>query len=351
VAVAPLLAAGAALLSAFTILRGYGPHDEGLMLAWAGRIADGQWPYRDFWCNYGPGQPLVLAGLVKALGPSLLWWRVLRVALDALVAVLAYRLVRREAGPGWALGAWLAVAGAMAFPTGPGPNPPALALALAALLAVRRTPAGAGALAGLAIAVRPEIGLAVAAAVVVTSRSWRPAASAGAVAGVVLAPFVLVAGAAMADQVLGFAAIQGQQRLPFPLEPDVGWDLNRLFEHFFPALLVVGAVGPGWPGRRRPGLSAGAHRRVSPRPAVRRAGRRARAVRCDRGPTRRARRPRRRPGRDRAARRRPPGRAAPAPAGTGRAARGGRRRCARAAARRARAGAGHRRRARPDAGG
>ena len=25
------------------------------------RIADGQWPYRDFWCNYLPGQPLVQA--------------------------------------------------------------------------------------------------------------------------------------------------------------------------------------------------------------------------------------------------------------------------------------------------
>ena len=75
VAAGALLALGAAALSAFTILRGYAPHDEGLMLAWARRIADGQWPYRDFWSNYAPGQPLLLAALVKVFGPSLLWWR------------------------------------------------------------------------------------------------------------------------------------------------------------------------------------------------------------------------------------------------------------------------------------
>ena len=72
-----LIGVGAAL-SAFTILREVGPHDEGLMLQAAARVAGGQWPYRDFWFNYGPGQPLVLAALWKAFGPSLLAWRVLR---------------------------------------------------------------------------------------------------------------------------------------------------------------------------------------------------------------------------------------------------------------------------------
>src|ERR1700757_2374580 len=55
-----LLAAG---LSAFTILQGIAPHDEGLMLQAGARIAAGEWPYRDFWTNYPPGQPLVLAAL------------------------------------------------------------------------------------------------------------------------------------------------------------------------------------------------------------------------------------------------------------------------------------------------
>ena len=48
---------------------------------------------------------------------------------DATIALLAYRLARRHAPESYALGAWLAVAGAMAFPFHPGPNPPALALA------------------------------------------------------------------------------------------------------------------------------------------------------------------------------------------------------------------------------
>jgi hypothetical protein len=43
-----LLFAGAALLSGVTLLDGIQPNDEGLMLAAADRIADGQVPYSDF---------------------------------------------------------------------------------------------------------------------------------------------------------------------------------------------------------------------------------------------------------------------------------------------------------------
>ena len=83
---AALLLAGAALISAVTILQGIQPNDEGLMLQAAGRIADGQVPYRDFWWFYPPGQPYVLAFLWKLFGPSLLTWRILRVLCDAAVA-------------------------------------------------------------------------------------------------------------------------------------------------------------------------------------------------------------------------------------------------------------------------
>ena len=162
IAVLFLLAAG---LSAVTILRGIGPQDEGLMLQWAARLADGQWPYRDFWSNYAPGQGLALAALWKAFGPSLLAWRVLRVLTDALVSVLVYALVRREASRGPALLAWVAAAAAMAWPSTPGPNPSALALIFGALLLARRRPLVAGALCGLAIAFRPELGCAGALAV------------------------------------------------------------------------------------------------------------------------------------------------------------------------------------------
>src|SRR5437016_3498016 len=33
------------------------------MLQAAARMAGGQWPYRDFWWNYGPGQPPVAGAL------------------------------------------------------------------------------------------------------------------------------------------------------------------------------------------------------------------------------------------------------------------------------------------------
>jgi hypothetical protein len=263
VAAGALLALGAAALSAFTILRGYGPHDEGLMLAWARRIADGQWPYRDFWSNYAPGQPLLLAALVKLFGPSLLWWRIVRVAIDATVSVLAFAYVRREGGTGWALGAWVAVAGAMAWPSGPGPNAPALALGLGALLLARRAPVGAGALAGLAVFVRPEIGVAAALGAVLEARrrgaeggAGRAAISATAVAVLALAPFAIVAGGAMADQVLGFASLQDLQRLPFPLDYDGGFDPNKLLEFYLPAVLLAGsALWAGWALARRDGFA------------------------------------------------------------------------------------------------
>ena len=263
VAAGALLALCAAALSAFTILRGYGPHDEGLMLAWARRIADGQWPYRDFWSNYAPGQPLLLAALVKLFGPSLLWWRIVRVAIDATVSVLAFAYVRREGGTGWAVGAWVAVAGAMAWPSGPGPNAPALALGLGALLLARRAPVGAGALAGLAVFVRPEIGVAAALGAVLEARrrgaeggAARVALAATAVAVLSLAPFAIVAGGAMTDQVLCFASVQDLQRLPFPLDYDEGFDPNKLLEFYLPAILVAGsALWAGWALVRRDGFA------------------------------------------------------------------------------------------------
>ncbi len=60
------------------------------MLQAGARVADGQLPYRDFYANYGPGQYYLLGALDWMLGPSLLAWRVVRVLLDAAIAVLAY---------------------------------------------------------------------------------------------------------------------------------------------------------------------------------------------------------------------------------------------------------------------
>lgn len=247
------LGAATLLLCGCTMLWQVSPHDEGLMLAWGGRIADGQAPYRDFWCNYAPGQPLLLAGLVKLFGPSLLSWRVLRLAVDVIVALLAYVLARRHASEGWALAGWLAAAGAMAFPTGPGPNPTALALGLGAVALAPRRAAGAGALAGAACFFRPEIGVACVAGAMLEagSRRVRVAAAAAVVAAAALGPFVIALGGDMLPQTVGFVDEQRLQRLPFPFVPHVGFDPNKLLEFWMPLILAIGCAAWLAFGRRR----------------------------------------------------------------------------------------------------
>ena len=250
---AVLFALGAAL-SGFTILRGIEPHDEGLMLQWSARIAHGEWPYRDFWINYGPGQPLLLGGLWKALGPSLLVWRIVRTAIDATIGVLAFSIVRRDAPGRLAFGAWAAVAGAMAFPTGPGPNPPALALVLGAMLLVTRSPAGAGALCGVAAVFRPELGVAGAIAVALRGGGARSAAVAAGVAVLGYLPFFVVAPGDLLSDTFGFLAVQHLQRLPLPTRYAAGLDPEKLIEFLIPWILLAGAalwgVAAGVRGRR-----------------------------------------------------------------------------------------------------
>src|SRR4051794_5403887 len=123
-------------------------------------MGGGQWPWRDFSWAYGPGEPLVVMAAGKLLGPSLLWWRLLRVAADATAALLIWALVRGER-PRWALAAWAAAAVTAAQPTSANPAGPALAFALAAvLLASRRQAAWAGAAAAAAAFWRPDMGAA-----------------------------------------------------------------------------------------------------------------------------------------------------------------------------------------------
>jgi hypothetical protein len=245
-----VLFALAALLSGVTMLWGINPHDEGLVLQAGARIADGQLPYRDFYANYGPGPYFLSALQDLVFGPSLLTWRVVRVGLDATVAVLAFALARRDAPVPLALGAWLAAAAAMAFPSIPSPNPPAIALGLGAILLTRRTPAGAGALAGLAVVFRVDAGLAAVAGVAIAAfadrglrAAVRSAIAAGIVAAALLAPVVLAAPREFWDQTLGFALDeQGLQRLPLPGAWDGGFEPNRILHHYIPYVLLGAAA-------------------------------------------------------------------------------------------------------------
>jgi hypothetical protein len=250
VPVAVLLFVLGALLSGLSIRWGINPHDEGLMLQAGERIADGQLPYRDFYANYGPGQYFLIGGLDWLFGPSLLTWRIVRVLLDAGVAVLAYALVRRDAPEPLALGAWLAVAAAMAYPSIPHPNPTALALAFGGLLLAERRPALAGALAGLAIVFRLDLGVAALAGVVLLAWSEQRSAAAAraaltgvAVALVLMAPVVIAAPGDFWDQTIGFALDeQGLQRLPLPGTWDGGFEPNKILEHYYPYVLLAGAA-------------------------------------------------------------------------------------------------------------
>ena len=250
VPVAALLFVLGALLSGLSIRWGINPHDEGLMLQAGERIADGQLPYRDFYANYGPGQYFLIGGLDWLFGPSLLTWRIVRVLLDAGVAVLAYALVRRDAPEPLALGAWLAVAAAMAYPSIPHPNPTALALAFGGLLLAERRPALAGALAGLAIVFRLDLGVAALAGVVLLAWSERRSTAAAraaltgvAVALVLMAPVVIAAPGDFWDQTIGFALDeQGLQRLPLPGAWDGGFEPNKILEHYYPYVLLAAAA-------------------------------------------------------------------------------------------------------------
>jgi hypothetical protein len=211
------------------------------MLQWGRRIASGEWPYRDFWMNYLPGQPLLQA----LLGDSLVLWRVVRAVTGAIAAVLAYLLVRRETTDDrWALGAWAGVACAMAWPLTPGPNASAVALAFGALLAARNHGGRAGLLAGLAFLFRPEVGVAAAIGCAVLApreRRWTPVLAGAAVAVAGMLPFLIAAPGDFLSQTFGFAGDQHLQRLPFPLAPHTT-DPNKLLEHEFPAILVASTI-------------------------------------------------------------------------------------------------------------
>ena len=278
---AALLWLAAAAISAFTMWRHLEPFDEGFLLQAATRMADGQWPYGDFGWPYGPGQPLLVAAAFEAFEPSVVWWRVLRVAADASIAVLVWALVRPEAGDRWALAGWLAAAVTIAQPTTANPFAAALAFGLGAVLAAARgKPVAAGLLVALAAFWRPDIGAlaglaALAAALRGSDPSLHSAAERGqtphfislrkgvrplagaavAAAALLFLPFAVAAGPGeLWDSLVAEGARDGAWwRLPFPLSYDGplrGWpprdlaeDAKDVLGYYLPLIGVIGAAG------------------------------------------------------------------------------------------------------------
>jgi hypothetical protein len=279
-----LLFAAGLLISGFTILRGIDPFDEGLTLQGARRVAAGQLPYSDFLWAYGPGHVYLLGGLFKLFGTSLLWWRIIRVIVDASIALLVFAIVRREAPFRVAIVAWLAAACAMAQPTGANPFAPALlfslgAIVLAARARDRRALVGAGVLCALAAIWRLDFGvyalIAASAAAFIARRADRadaPAAYApadarglrslapvatlvAAFAGVAILaylPFAIADGPAdLWRDLIGRSLKQGRKwHLPFPLDYDgrarlwppgaFAHDAKDVLGFYVPLLLAIG---------------------------------------------------------------------------------------------------------------
>ncbi len=266
-----LLYAAGVLISAFTVLRGIDPFDEGLILSAAARVADGQLPYQDFPWPYGPAHPYLLAGASELFGESLLWWRVARVACDAGVALLVFVLVHRTVGLRWALAAWLCAACAMAQPVSANPFPPALLLGLAAFAVAtahrppRRWWLWAGLLTGAAAAWRLDFALYAGGAVALAALVRPPGdvraraieaarfAAAASVAGLlVYAPFLVASGPAeMYDELIGKSASERDYwTLPFPFSYDGSFglwppgglaeDAKDVLGFYVPLLSVIG---------------------------------------------------------------------------------------------------------------
>ncbi len=234
-----------AVICGFTILRGISLNYEGAMLQAGARIASGQWPYRDFWSNYPPGQGLVLAVLHGVFGASLLAWRVLYALAGATVALLAYLLAWRRAPGSYALLAWVAAVFAIAFVLDPGPNPLALALGLGGLLAARRRPGLGGGLAGVACLFRLELGIAAIVGVVIEAprgQRLRAVAIALLCAAVTLAPFFVMAPRTMLHDTVGFYGIEGLQRPPFPVGYHGHVGFASVLTYYLPLILLAGCV-------------------------------------------------------------------------------------------------------------
>src|SRR3954447_6081198 len=253
----PLLFAAGALISAFTIRQGIDPFDEGLVLAAARRVTEGQVPYADFTWAYGPAEPYVLAGLFKLFGLSLMQWRVLRVLADAGVALIAYALLLRYAPQRVALLGWLAAACAMAQPRSANPFPFALFFALLAIAVLPRRIVLAGLFTALAAAFRLDFALygAAACAFAIGGRPRELARYAAVTLGLVLLvylPFLIDIGPSRLYDALVGTSLHDRDywTLSFPLSYDgrfrlwgpgaLAHDLKDVIDYYQPLLLVIG---------------------------------------------------------------------------------------------------------------
>lgn len=139
---------------AIAITRGVGVYDEGAVCYGAVKVLHGGIPYRDFWTAYGPGQYYLLAAAFKVFGVSLLTDRMYTLAVEWIIAILAYSISRKIAGPVAGLVSCVTVATWLTFDQSPlYPVAPALLFSMAGFWVAAKTPSTAtrSVLAGLLI--------------------------------------------------------------------------------------------------------------------------------------------------------------------------------------------------------
>ncbi|GAC1339344.1 MAG: hypothetical protein NVSMB18_07370 [Acetobacteraceae bacterium] len=118
-------------------------YDEGIIVADAMRVLNGEIIHRDFYSVYGPAQYYVVAGLLRLFENGFLAARLYEAVLRALIIAIVFVAVRTHAPRALAVliaalcGAWLMAVGTYLYPVFP-----SLLLALAGSLLVARFGAG-----------------------------------------------------------------------------------------------------------------------------------------------------------------------------------------------------------------
>lgn len=137
--------------------------DESLLLVYPQRILDGQWPNRDFFTGYGPGQFWLLAGVYKIVGASVITERLVGWLLHIAIVFGVVRIARPRgrfvAGTAGCFSAFI-----LAFldlPAFAWLGALSLAIWSIAVMVGKRTRGAsvvAGLMVGLVFAIRPEFG-------------------------------------------------------------------------------------------------------------------------------------------------------------------------------------------------
>ena len=137
--------------------------DESILLVYPERILSGQWPNRDFFAAYGPGQYWLLAGIYKMFGVSVIAERLMGWLLHITIAFGVVRIAwprgRFVAGTAGCASAFiLAFLGLPAFAWLGALSLTIWSIAVMAGKRTRGNTVAAGLMVGLVFAVRPELG-------------------------------------------------------------------------------------------------------------------------------------------------------------------------------------------------